>query len=125
MAPQKLENLLKTNKYINQVVIYGDQMKYLVALVTLNLDEVKKFAENHNIPAEDLKNLAQDPQINTLVKEIIFEKNQTLASFETIKNFKILPTEFTIENGDLTPSMKIKRKYLSKKYEGEIKSLYQ
>jgi long-chain acyl-CoA synthetase len=124
VAPQKLENLLKTNKYINQVVIYGDKMKYLVALVTVNEGEIKKYATTHGISFKDLTDLAKDPKINELINSVIRETNSTLASFETIKHFTILPTEFTIENGELTPSLKVKRKFLSQKYEDLIKTLY-
>jgi long-chain acyl-CoA synthetase len=124
VAPQKLENLLKTNKYINQVVIYGDKMKYLVALVTLNEEEARKYAKENGISATDIKDLAKDPKINELVSDIIRDKNSTLSSFETIKHFSILPTEFTIEKGELTPSLKVKRKFLSEKYQDLIQTLY-
>ena len=66
VAPQKLENLLKTNKYINQVVIYGDKMKYLVALITLNEEEVKKYAKENGISATDLKDLAKIQKLMNL-----------------------------------------------------------
>jgi len=124
VAPQKLENLLKTNKYINQVVIYGDKMKYLVALVTLNESEIRAFAKENDIAATTLEGLAKDPKINQLVSEIIRDKNSKLASFETIKHFQILPAEFTIERGEITPSLKVKRKFLSEKYHDVIMTLY-
>jgi long-chain acyl-CoA synthetase len=69
--------------------------------------------------------LVRHPKVQELVREIIREKNSNLASYGTVKNFTILPSEFTIESGDLTPSMKVKRKHLSKKYEGVIRDLYQ
>lgn len=124
IAPQKLENMLKTNRYINQVVIYGDQMKYLVALITLNEEETKKYANANEITFSNLEDLAKNPKINELIGGVVREKNATLASFETIKHFSILPTEFTIESGELTPSLKIKRRYLSEKYIEVIKGLY-
>ncbi|CAM6001617.1 unnamed protein product [Sphagnum balticum] len=124
IAPQKLENLLKLNKYINQAVVYGDKMKYLVALITLNEPEIQKFATSQSIEATNLEALAKHPKVNDLVSSIIKEMNSSLASFETVKHFAILPTEFSIENGELTPSLKIKRKVLNQKYEDVIKSLY-
>ncbi|MCC6278057.1 MAG: long-chain fatty acid--CoA ligase [Oligoflexia bacterium] len=125
IAPQKLENTLKTNKYISQVVIYGDKMKYLVALVTLNADEVKRYGEIQGLKDLSYQELCRHPKIKELVQQIIREKNDQLASYETIKNFEILPVEFTIEHGDLTPSLKVKRKHLSQKYESVIRGLYQ
>lgn len=124
IAPQKIENTLKTNKFISQALIYGDKMKYLVALITLNQDEITKFAKMQNIEAKSPEDMVKSQKVQELVRDIIREKNSVLASYETVKNFAILPTEFTVENGELTPSMKIKRKYLSQKYQDVIKDLY-
>ncbi len=124
IAPQKLENALKTNKFISQVVIFGDKMKYLVALITLNYEELRKFAKDNGLEEINPVDLVKDPKVHELVREIIREKNSTLASYETIKNFTILPGDFSIESGELTPSLKIKRKYLCNKYDGVIQELY-
>jgi long-chain acyl-CoA synthetase len=124
VAPQKLENLLKMNPLISQVLIYGDKMKYLVALVTLNQEEVKKFLEAQGLGDCTYKEMVSKPQVYDRVHDAIKEKNSTLASFETIKNFAILSEDFTVESGDLTPSLKVKRKYLSQKYSTVIDGLY-
>jgi long-chain acyl-CoA synthetase len=124
IAPQKIENVLKTNKFISQVVIYGDKMKYLVALVTLNPEELQKFAQTHGLEQGNSQDLVKNSKVQEAVREIIREKNGVLASYETIKNFAILPGDFSIENGELTPSMKVKRKFLSQKYENVIRDLY-
>ncbi|MDZ4678002.1 MAG: long-chain fatty acid--CoA ligase [Oligoflexia bacterium] len=124
IAPQKIEGVLKTNKFISQVVIFGDKMKYLVALVTLNPDELKKFAVTHSLEHHNPQDLVKHSKVQDAVREIIREKNGILASYETIKNFTILPIDFSIENGELTPSMKVKRKHLSQKYESIIRDLY-
>jgi len=124
VAPQKIENVLKTNKLVSQVVVYGDKMKYLVALITLNPDEVKKFAETHGIKDGNYASIVKNPKIQQAVKEVIQEKNSALGSWETIKNFAILPGELTVEAGELTPSLKVKRKFCSEKYGDVIKGLY-
>lgn len=123
IAPQKIENLLKTNPYINQVMVYGDKQKYVTALIVLNKEEVSQYASNHGIVAQN--DLINHPEIKNLVSNVIEDANKNLASFETIKKFKILKHEFTIENGELTPSLKIKRKYCTEKYKDIIQSMYE
>ena len=111
VAPQKIENLLKTNKFISQVVIHGDKQKYLTALITLNPDEVGKYATDKG-------------KIQSLVKEIVDETNRKLPSFETIKRFAVLDSDFTQENGELTPSLKVKRRFVTQKYSAILDGLY-
>lgn len=124
VAPQKLDGLLKSNHYISQVHIHGDQKKYVVALITLNFDSVRKFAEENDISYKDRESLVEHPKVKELVRRAIAEANASLASFESIKNFAILPSEFTIESGELTPSLKIKRKVVDQNYRDIINSLY-
>ncbi len=124
VAPQKLENLLKLNKYISNVLIHGDQKKYVIALLTLNPDEIKKFAQNNDISYPNLQELAKKPEIQSLIRDVVANVNSQLASYETIKTFEILPNDFTIESGELTPSLKVKRKFCDKKYKEIIDSLY-
>lgn len=125
VAPQRLEGLLKLHPIIAQALIHGDQKKYIVALLTLEPAFLKEWAQTHNISFTDWKELCSLPQIEDLVRKVIAEANAELASFESIKKFKILPVEFTIEDGDLTPSLKLKRKVLDAKYIKEIESLYE
>ena len=124
VAPQKLESLLKLDSNISNVLIHGDQKKYIVALITLNPETMKKFAEDNQLPSHDLASLSTNPKVKDLVRNAIANVNSQLASFETIKNFAILTTDFTVESGELTPSLKVKRKFCDKKYEVQIKSLY-
>jgi long-chain acyl-CoA synthetase len=124
IAPQKIENALKTNRYINQVVVFGDRMKYLTVLVTLNHEEIVKYANLHQISYKSVEQLCDHAKIRDLVNDVIHEKNAQLASYETIKNFAIIPAEFSIDNGALTPSLKVKRKFIAEKYKTVIDSLY-
>ncbi|HBQ20916.1 MAG: hypothetical protein A2Z91_08685 [Deltaproteobacteria bacterium GWA2_38_16] len=124
VAPQKIENLLKTNRYISQAMVYGDKKNYLTALITLNDEEMVKFAQHEHLPS--LKNeLYHHPKVETLISTVISETNKNLPSFETIKKFKILKNDFTIETGELTPSLKVKRKYCSEKYKDVLQSMYE
>jgi long-chain acyl-CoA synthetase len=124
VAPQRLEGLLKANRFISQVHIHGDQKKYVVALLALNTDAVEQYARENEIAYRDPAELLQNPKIKELAKQAIAEVNSHLASFESIKNFAILPREFTIESGELTPSLKVKRKVVDKNYASLIDSLY-
>ncbi|MCB0422665.1 MAG: AMP-binding protein [Bdellovibrionales bacterium] len=124
VAPQKLEGLLKLNKYISQVLIHGDQRKYIVAIVTLDQQSIEEFAKDQQISFQDLNSLAQNNKVQQLVRDAVAEVNTQLASFESIKNFYILGHDFTLESGELTPSLKVKRKFCDQKYRNIIDNLY-
>lgn len=124
VAPQRLEALLMAKPLISQVHIHGDQRKFVVALITLNQEAVRKFADEHKIHYTSPETLIEAPKIREQVRKAVAEANAQLASFETIKNFAILPREFSIETGELTPSLKIKRKVVDEKYRDLIDSLY-
>ena len=124
VAPQKIENRLKLNPYISQVLVHGDQKKFIVCLVTLNPEGVRKLAEEHRLPRYDVEYLSQNDIIYQEIMKGIKEVNRELASFETVKKFSILPKDFTIEDGELTPSLKVKRKVCDEKYRHIIDNLY-
>jgi long-chain acyl-CoA synthetase len=124
VAPQKLEGLLKLHPLISQALISGDQKKYIVAVVTLDQAHLESLAKAENENFTDWKQLTQSPWVQDIVRDLIADTNSKLASYESIKRFLILPTEFTVEGGELTPSLKLKRKALSQKFVKEIDSLY-
>jgi long-chain acyl-CoA synthetase len=124
VAPQKLEGLLKTSALISNVLIHGEKRKYVVALVTLNEAFVKTMARESGWTFRDFKALSQMPELREKVRNAIAQVNSQLASFETIKNFSILPDDFTVEGGELTPSMKVKRKVCDEKFKDLIEELY-
>lgn len=124
VAPQKLEGLLKANRFISQAHIHGDRRKYVVALITLNWDAIEKFASENQISYNSPEDLVKHAKVKELVRKAIAEANSTLASFESIKNFAILARDFTIESGELTPSLKVKRKVVDQRYSDLIDSLY-
>lgn len=125
VAPQKLENLLKKYAFISNVLIHGDQKKYIVALITLDQAAILNMAYEMQISYQDPASLTQHPQILNKVRQALGEVNATLASYETIKRFSVLTKDFTVEQGELTPSLKIRRKFLDQKYAEQIDSLYQ
>lgn len=124
VAPQRIESLFKRNPLISQVLIHGDQRKFIVALVTLDPSELKSLALRLKIPFSRVQDLLTSQRVQTEVERIVKEVNQDLASFETIKKFKILPNEFSIATGELTPSLKLKRKFCEEKYKDVLDKLY-
>ncbi|HEY8272031.1 MAG TPA: long-chain fatty acid--CoA ligase [Pseudobdellovibrionaceae bacterium] len=124
VAPQKLEGLLKLNPLISQALICGDQKKYIVALLTVDPIYLQNLASARGENATHWTELINRPWVQDFIREYIAETNAGLGNFESIKRFFILPVEFTVENGDLTPSLKLKRKLLSERYKKEIDSLY-
>jgi long-chain acyl-CoA synthetase len=121
IAPQFVENALKTSRYVTQIVVLGDKRKYPCALIVPNMDNLKKLAAaGAAIDAELLKS-------KTILAEIqkdLDEQSKDLAPFERVKKIALLEKEFTIESGELTPSLKIKRNVVEKKYKEIIDSLY-
>jgi len=124
VAPQRLEEFLKVHPIIGNVLIHGDEKKYIVSLITVDRIYVESWAHRLNISYKKWTELTNHPQVVEMVREAISDANKHLASWETIKKYIILPLEFTIQGGELTPSMKVKRKVLDKRFAKEINSLY-
>ncbi len=125
IAPQRVESILLKSKYLSQVVVLGDKEKYLIALLVLNEDEINKYCTSHNIKTTALgSNLAELPEVKALLEEEMALHNQELASYEQIKAFAILDHELTIESGELTPTLKIKRNVVIERYSDLIKPLF-
>jgi long-chain acyl-CoA synthetase len=123
VAPSAIEGTIATSKYISQVCVIGDRRKYLTALVTVDPENIAAFAEEHGLPSDDFTALLGEPKVNDLVRSIIEEKNREFASFETIKDFRLLP-EFSIENGLLTPTLKVKRNVAMERFAEIIDQMY-
>ncbi|MCF8078805.1 MAG: long-chain fatty acid--CoA ligase [Desulfobacterales bacterium] len=123
IAPARIEGILATSRYINQVLVIGDERNYLTALVTIDPDNAAEYARQHGISFVSTEDLAANPAIVGMIEREVQEKNKELASFETVKKIRVVP-EFTIDNGMLTPTMKVKKKVARKRYAEEIDSLY-
>jgi long-chain acyl-CoA synthetase len=125
IAPQNIENLLKTDRYISQAMVYGDRRNYLTAVLTLDPEEVGAYARQHGMQYHHPEELATHPHIRQLLEERVSQLNERLASYETIKKFIIAPTDFSLENGQLTPTLKVKRKVVAQQYQAQLEQLYQ
>jgi len=123
VAPAYLEGVIGTSTLLNQVMVVGDTKKYLSALVTLDPLTVGDYAEKNNIEFQAFNDLLTNPAIVDLIEKEVTELNQNFASFETIKKVSIVP-EFTIEEGLLTPTMKLKKNIILDLYKNNIEALY-
>jgi long-chain acyl-CoA synthetase len=125
VAPQNIENLLKNDKFISQAFVFGDRKKYLTAILTLVPEELAKWAGENGIPERDPVALAKDPRVIAMMSARVEEMNRSLASFEQIKKFVLLGTDFSQETGELTPTLKVKRKVVIQKYGMLLDALYE
>ena len=123
VAPQNLENDLKTHPLISQVMVHGDKRKFLSALVTLNEEAVRAWGKDHGLTPG--AKLHEDPKVIARVQEAIDELNSRQASYSTIKKFAILEKDFSQETGELTPTLKVKRKVVTKNYQKVIDAFYE
>jgi len=124
IAPQNIENLLKGDPFISQAMVHGDKRPYPVALLTVNPDELIKFAKEQGILITDAAALVKHPKVVERVSRIVENKNTELQSYAKIKKFAILPADFTVDNGLLTPTLKVKRKVITEKNREILDSLY-
>jgi long-chain acyl-CoA synthetase len=124
IPPQNLENELQTSPLLGHVLVHGDGRKFISALVTLKPANALKLAQSQGSPATSLEELARDPLIQAAVQQTIDALNEGLPRYSTIKKFSILPIEFTVEGGELTPKMSVRRKLLSQRYQALLDSFY-
>jgi long-chain acyl-CoA synthetase len=124
VAPQRIEKTLSTSRYISQVVACGDRRKFIVALITLDAENIRKWGDEHGIGATEIADLSRDSKVRELIEAEVAERNRELASFESVKKFRILPRELTIDSGDLTPTMKVRRKIVYDKFGELIEEMY-
>lgn len=125
IAPQNVENLLKNDPFVSQAFVYGDRKKYLTALLTLAPEEILAWAVRNGIAERDVEALAKTPEVEKLMRERVDEANRGLASFEQVKRFAILGKDFSQETGELTPTLKIRRKVVVGKYGSILDALYE
>jgi long-chain acyl-CoA synthetase len=125
VAPQKVENALKTVcPYISQVVVHGEGRKYVSALVTLDPEAITGWAGDNGQDATDYDALVRSATVRELLDGYVAQANAKLERWETIKRFEVLTRELTVEEGEVTPSLKIRRRAVEKKYESVLNSLY-
>lgn len=124
IAPQPIENELKLDKYISQAIVFGDRKPYLVALLTPNLERLIDWSREEDLDYLDIYELVKSSRITELYSERITLLNKNLPPYSTIKAFSLIPREFTIEGGELTPTLKLKRKEIYNKYKETVDEMY-
>jgi long-chain acyl-CoA synthetase len=124
IAPQRIEKILSTSPFISQVMAFGDRKQYVTALITLNSESIASWARAQSIDFENPEELARHPLVRELIEREVNEKNKELASFESVKKIRILPKDFSIAEGELTPTLKVKRKVVTEKYREMLEQMY-
>lgn len=124
IAPQMLETLLGTDKYIEQVAVIADKRKYVSALIIPNFQAIKEFARKKGLRFKNVDDLVKRPEIMQLINERIDKLQKGLAGYQKIKRFTLLPREFSMEAGELTNTLKIKRPVIDSRFHKEIEAMY-
>ena len=124
IAPGHLENLLKTSRFISQAMVFGEGKKYVSALITLDEDEVVKYARDNGIVYTGFADLTQKKEIRDLMHSEIERKNKEVARIERVKRFVILEEDFLQDEDEITPTMKVKRKVVGERYKEIIEGMY-
>jgi long-chain acyl-CoA synthetase len=123
ISPTNLETALRETRWISQAVVYGDNHPYLVALLTIDPDEVETLAARAGVPA-DLSAMVDDPRVHAVVQESVDEVNARFARIEQIKRFAILDHDLSQAADELTPTLKVKRANVNDRYRRELEGLY-
>ncbi len=124
IAPQYIENLIKASLYIEQVMVVGAEKKFPGALLVPNFVNLQEWCKLHGIQVSSNEEMIKHPKVIQKIQEEVDKANENLAQFEKVKKFALLSKEWTIDSGELTPSLKMKRRVVMENYKKEIESLY-
>ncbi|MBD5304837.1 MAG: long-chain fatty acid--CoA ligase [Bacteroides sp.] len=124
IAPQMMESRLAENKYIDEVAVIGDQRKFVTALVVPNLSQLRAWAQSKGIPIDDTVQLMKNPQVVEFIMKQIETYQKDIASYEKIKRITLLPNHFSIMNGEVTNTMKVRRPIVARNYADIIEKMY-
>ncbi len=125
IAPQPIENLFLSSKYIEQFMLIGDRRMFLTALIVPDFDSLKEYADARNIEYVSIADLVKDPAINELIDIEINGIQKDLANYERVRRFTLLEKQFSIEEGELTPTQKVRRKVIEERYGHLIDNMYE
>jgi long-chain acyl-CoA synthetase len=125
IAPQPIENLFLSSKYIEQFMLIGDRRMFLTALIVPDYDSLKEYADSRNIEYTSIADLVKEPSINELIDNEINDIQKDLANYERVRRFTLLEKQFSIEEGELTPTQKVRRKVIEERYSHLIDNMYE
>ena len=124
ITPSEWENELKFSPYVTDAVVIGDKRAYLTVIIMIDLDNVEKFAQDRDVPFSNYASLTRAAEVQALIQAEIEKVNRKFARVEQIKHFRLLDTQLTAEDDELTPTMKLKRKFVEQKYKDMIEEMY-
>ncbi|HTR82160.1 MAG TPA: long-chain fatty acid--CoA ligase [Bacteroidota bacterium] len=124
IAPQPIENLFLQSKYIDQFVLIGDKRMFLSALIVPDFDAIQEYADRNKIPYDSSSDLAKNPIIYSIIEKDIQTLQKDLANFERVRKFVLLDRQFSVEEGEITPTLKIKRKIVEERFAHLIEEMY-
>ena len=124
ITPSEIENLLKFSPYIADAVVIGDKRRFLSCLVMIDHETVAQFAQEQNVPFTNFASLCRAREVQDLIWEEIERVNRQLARVETVKKFRLIEQLLTPEDEELTPTMKLKRAFVNRKYRELIDAMY-
>jgi long-chain acyl-CoA synthetase len=124
ITPSELENELKFSPYVTDAVVIGDRRPYLTVIIMIDQENVEKYAQDHDVPFSNYASLTRAPEVQQLIQSVIDQVNQQFARVEQIKKFFLLDTQLSAEDEELTPTMKLKRQLVQKKYAERIDAMY-
>jgi long-chain acyl-CoA synthetase len=125
IAPNPIESMFLASKYIDQFVLIGDRRMFLTALIVPDFEAVREYADSHKIPYDKVEDLVKDEQIYKMLDKEMDQFQKKLANYERVRKYVLLDRPFSIESGEITPSLKIKRKYVEERYQDLIEQMYQ
>ncbi len=125
IAPQPIENILKEDPFITEVMVYGDGKKFLSALIVPNFEAIEQWAKERGIKFSSNKEMVENEKVIRLIMHRIEKRSEPLARYEKVKKFVLLDKEFSMEDGEVTPTLKLKRKIITDKYKEELEKLYE
>ena len=125
IAPQMIESKLLVDKYIDQIAIIADQKQFVSALIVPDYKLLEEYARTHDIAYNTREDLCNDKRIRQMVMDRIDTIQQQLAHYEQVKRFTLLPRPFSMEHGELTNTLKIKRRVLNENYKEQIDKMYE
>ena len=124
ITPSELENELKFSPYVTDAVVIGDKRPYLTVIIMIDQENVEKYAQDHDVPFSNYSSLTRSLEVQALIQGVIDDVNKKFARVEQIKKFFLLETQLSAEDEELTPTMKLKRKLVEKKYAEQIEAMY-
>jgi long-chain acyl-CoA synthetase len=124
IAPQPIENLVKTNKYVSQAIMLGDKRKFASMLIVPNFEQLERWAKLKNLIFTDRRQLVAMPIVRAKMEKEVFGRTNSLANFEQPKKIALLDADLTLESGEMTPTLKVRRKIVESRYKRQIDELY-